>query len=324
MAATRKRTTGSGASSEAPEPGAPRHYAALQGVGRAMEILEAVAADPMRASDIVQRLDLKWTTAYRSLTYLLENRYLRRDEQSGVYSIGPRLYSLGQAYLLGHPLLDAGTLSLRALAHETGGTAQLNERDGFESSVLMAVDERLELIPKTGQEYHFPLHAGSKGQVLLAFSDPSVFRAMTRQPLPALTDRTIVDPAALHRHLATVRQQGFAVSREDVQFGTGSVAAPILGSSGELVGAICVIKKASEINEKTERPLATAVTVAARDVSLRLGWRHGMAPACQEAWAAEPVPAAADAPKPAAPKRAATKPKRAAAAPAAKRPRPAA
>lgn len=289
MAATRKRNAGSGASSEAPEPGAPRHYAALQGVGRAMEILEAVAASPMRASDIVQRLDLKWTTAYRSLTYLLENRYLRRDEQSGVYSIGPRLYSLGQAYLLGHPLLDAGTLSLRALAHETGGTAQLNERDGFESSVLMAVDERLELIPKTGQEYHFPLHAGSKGQVLLAFSEPSVFSAMAQGGLAALTDRTITDPDLLQQQLATIRQQGHAITREDVQIGTGSVAAPILGAGGELVGAICVIKKAAEINPKTERPLATAVTVAARDISLRLGWRHGIPPACQAAWDAMPA-----------------------------------
>ncbi len=268
----------------------PGPYSALQGVGRAMEILATIAADPMRASDIVQRLGLKWTTAHRSLTYLLENRYLRRDEPSGVYSIGPRLYSLGQAYLLGHPVLDAGTLSLRALAHETGGTAQLNERDGFESSVLMAVDERLELIPKTGQEYHFPLHAGSKGQVLLAFADPSVFRQMTIKPLAALTDKTITDPDALYQSLAAIRQQGYAITREDIQFGIGSVAAPILDQTGDIVGAICVIKKVSEINDKTEGGLATAVTVAARDISLRLGWRHGVPVASQAAWDAEPRP----------------------------------
>ncbi len=268
----------------------PGPYSALQGVGRAMEILATIAADPMRASDIVQRLGLKWTTAHRSLTYLLENRYLRRDEPSGVYSIGPGLYSLGQAYLIGHPLLDVGTISLRALAHETGGTAQLNERDGFESSVLMAVDERLELIPKTGQEYHFPLHAGSKGQVLLAFADPSVFRQMTIKPLVALTDKTITDPDVLYQSLAAIRQQGYAITREDIQVGTGSVATPILNQVGEIIGAICVIKKASEINDETEGSLTAAVTVAARDISLRLGWRHGVPVASQAAWDAEPRP----------------------------------
>ncbi len=288
--AVRSRVTDSGVSLETPESDPPRHYAALQGVGRAMEILEAVAAEPMRASDIVQRLGLKWATAYRSLTYLLENGYLRRDGPSGVYSIGPRLFSLGQAYLIGHPLLDVGTISLRALAHETGGTAQLNERDGFESSVLMAVDERLELIPKTGSEYHFPLHAGSKGQVLLAYSDPSVFRQMTIKPLAALTDKTITDPDVLYQTLAAIRQQGYAITREDIQFGTGSVATPILNQVGEIIGAICVIKKASEINDKTEESLTTAVAAAARDISLRLGWRHGVPVASQAAWDAEPRP----------------------------------
>ncbi len=268
----------------------PRHYTALQGVGRAMEILEEVATTPMRASDIVQRMGLKWTTAYRSLTYLLDNNYLRRDEPSGVYSIGPRLYSLGQAYLLAHPLLDAGTLSLRALAHETGSTAQLNERDGFESTVLMAVDQRPELIPKTTPEYHFPLHAGSKGQVLLAFSDPSIFRAMIEQPLLPLTDRTITDPAELFDRLAMIRKQGAATTREDVQSGTGSTAAPIFDQTGMIVGAICVIKKVNEMSAQPNDPLTSDVTAAARDISLRLGWRHTIAPACQSAWNSEQRP----------------------------------
>jgi len=267
-----------------------RSYAALQGVGRAMEILESVAAEPMRASDIVQRLELKWTTAYRSLTYLLENRYLRRDEQSGIYSIGPRLYSLGQAYLLGHPLLDAGTLALRNLAHETGGTAQLNERDGFESAVLMAVDERLELIPKTTSEYHFPLHAGSKGQVLLAYSEPGVFLDMTTRALTRLTDQTITDPGALYDRLAEIRDAGHAVTSEDVQRGTASVAAPVLDHSGALVGAICVIKRSSELNAKATPGIVAAVTLAARDISGRLGHRPGTPPACAAAWVTTPRP----------------------------------
>lgn len=267
-----------------------RSYAALQGVGRAMEILETVATEPMRASDIVQRLGLKWTTAHRSLTYLLENRYLRRDEHSGIYSIGPHLYSLGQAYLLGHPLLDAGTLALRNLAHETGGTAQLNERDGFEASVLMAVDERLELIPKTTSEYHFPLHAGSKGQVLLAFSEPDVFLEMTESPLQRLTEETIVDPAELYDRLAEIRAAGHVVTSGDVQRGTASVAAPILDHSGELIGAICVIKRSAELKSKTTPGIVSAVSLTARDISVRLGWRPGTPPACAAAWNETPRP----------------------------------
>ena len=71
-----------------------RAYAALQGVGRALLVLEAVAEKPMRSKEVAERLGLKWTTAHRTLTHLLEQRYLRRDDASGLYSIGPRLYYL--------------------------------------------------------------------------------------------------------------------------------------------------------------------------------------------------------------------------------------
>lgn len=263
-----------------------RPYAALQGVGRAMEILEAVAARPMRASEIAERLSLKWTTAYRSLAYLLESRYLRRDDATGVYSVGPRLYYLGQAYLRNHPLRDAGAQALRALAYETGGSAQLNEREGFQATVLMAVDATLEMIPKTTPEFHFPLHTGAKGLTLLAFSEPSVFEEMIRRPLAALTEASITDPDVLRATLAQIRTQGYAVTREDVQIGTGSVAAPLLRADGKLAGAVCVIVKAEELNdEERTAVLVGAVARTAREISMRLGWRHGDRPVALTDWA---------------------------------------
>lgn len=79
--------------------GEPRPCAALQGVARAMEILEAIAERPMRASEIAERLGLKWTTAHRSLTHLYEHPYLGRDGESGIYRTGPRLYYLAQSYV---------------------------------------------------------------------------------------------------------------------------------------------------------------------------------------------------------------------------------
>lgn len=263
---------------------ARRPYAALQGVGRALEILEVVAGRPMRASEIAERMGLKWTTAHRSLTYLYEQRYLRRDEESGMYRIGPRLYYLGHAYLHNHPLLDAGSTALRALAHETRASAQINERIGFEATVLMSVDPALEMIPKTTVEHHFPLHTGAKGQVLLAFSEPAVFEAMIAQPLPALAPNSLTDPDELADVLAAIREQGYRVTREDVQVGTGSVAAPIFYRSGDIAGAACVIVRASDLTETRTQDLVAQVSTMARQVSVRLGWRYGDPPAVSAQW----------------------------------------
>jgi DNA-binding IclR family transcriptional regulator len=238
----------------------------------------------MRASEIAERLRLKWTTAYRSLAHLCEARYLRKDEGTGVYYIGPRLHLIGEAYLVNHPLLDAGADALRALAHSADASAQLNEREGFVSTVLLAVDPHLEIIPKTTPQFNFPLHAGSKGHVLLAYSDPDVFEAMTATPLQALTDKTITDPPALYERLEQVRSQGYAVTREDVQQGTGSVAAPIFSEAGDLAGAVCLIVTAQEMTKKRVGQLITDVTLTGRQISLRLGWRHGDASPVAHRW----------------------------------------
>lgn len=260
-------------------------YTSLQGVGRALELLEAVADRPMRASEIAERLDLKWATAYRSLAHLCEARYLRKDDASGIYYIGPRMHLIGEAYLVNHPLLDAGADALRALAHDADSSAQLNEREGFVATVLMAVDPHLEIIPKTTPEFNFPLHAGSKGHVLLAYSDPDVFRAMTSTPLVSLTEKTITSPRELLRRLEQVRADGHAVTREDVQHGTGSVAAPVFAAAGELAGAVCLIVTAQEMTKRRIAQLVGGVTRTARQISLRLGWRHGDAPNGVRRWA---------------------------------------
>jgi IclR family transcriptional regulator, KDG regulon repressor len=260
-------------------------YTSLQGVGRALELLEAVAERPMRASEIAERLNLKWTTAYRSLAHLCEARYLRRDDESGIYYIGPRMHLIGEAYLVNHPVLDAGADTLRVLAHEVNASAQLNEREGLVATVLLAVDPHLEIIPKTTTQFNFPLHSGSKGHVLLAFSDPEVFDAMVRSPLQPLTERTITDPDVLYERLQQVRTDGYAVTREDVQQGTGSVAAPIFSSNGELAGSVCLIVTAAEMNKRRVQQLVQGATRTARQISLRLGWRHGDAPASVVRWA---------------------------------------
>jgi DNA-binding IclR family transcriptional regulator len=238
----------------------------------------------MRAVEIAEHLGLKWTTAYRSLAHLCEARYLRKDEASGIYYIGPRMHLIGEAYLVNHPLLDAGADALRSLAHSADASAQLNEREGFVSTVLLAVDPHLEIIPKTTPQFNFPLHAGSKGHVLLAYSDPAVFAAMTEGPLAVLTDKTVTDPHELSERLKQVRSQGYAVTREDVQHGTGSVAAPVFAANEELVGAVCLIVTAQEMTKKRVAQLVNGVTVTARQISLRLGWRHGDTSTAIQRW----------------------------------------
>ena len=161
----------------------------------------------------------------------------------------------------------------------------MNEREGLVATVLLAVDAKLEMIPKTSVEFRFPLHTGSKGHVLLAFSEPEVYDALVRRPLAPLTERSITDPHELRLLLEEIRAQGYAITREDVQPGTGSVAVPVFFGDGELAGSVCLIVQASELAPERTSGLVASAQHAAREISMRLGWRYGEAPAAVRHWA---------------------------------------
>jgi DNA-binding IclR family transcriptional regulator len=264
----------------------PSESPALQSVARVALVLEAVAQEPATASQIVERLGLKWATAHRALSQLHQSGFLVKDASDGTYSIGPRLYTLGKAYLRDHPLVAAGAPETRALAHQLSAPVQLNERQGLVTAVLVATDPSPTLIPKTTVEFDFSLNAGSNGHVLLAYSPPDVLAQLSKSPLPSYTAHTITDPDRLARALEQVRAQGFAVTHDDILVGTGSVAAPVFDGPGQLRGATCAVVPTSQLEEPRISELISAVSAVANSISGRLGWRTGRAPAVLSRWPA--------------------------------------
>jgi DNA-binding IclR family transcriptional regulator len=253
-----------------------RAYAELQGLGRAMAILEQLADRPMRARELADALGMKWTTAYRSLAYLSDNGFLHRDPATGAYSIGSRLYSIGSSYLAGQPIVQAARPYLKAAVDDTGTAGQLVQRDRDRSVAILAIEGRSEGIPKTAIGFHFPLHCGSKGQVLLAFEEPELVEEYLDHPLEALTPHALTDPGEIRLALARIREQGYAVTRRDIQLHTGSVAAPVRDASGRTVASLSLITTVADL-ERREETLVETVLEAAGAVSLVLGWRpsHG-------------------------------------------------
>lgn len=90
--------------------------------------------------------------------------------------------------------------------------------------------------------------------------------------LRPLTPAGVSDPRQFRELLVTVRRQGFAYSVGDVTIGACAVAAPIFGSSGEIIGVISV--RGPEVRMPQERiaSIAKVVVQAASDVSWRIGF----------------------------------------------------
>lgn len=247
-------------------------YPALQGLERAMLVVEKLADQPMRAKDLADSLGLKWTTAHRTLTYLRRNGYLIRDEPTGVYYVGPRLYYVGSSYLASLPVVNASRGYLQLAAQETSATVQLVQRYGRRSMNLLVVESQGQVVANTTIGFHFPLHCGSKGQVLLAFESPEFRDDYLKGPFERLTSHTVTDSTQLRRRLEQIREQGYAATKGDVQLSTGSVAAPVYDAAGSVIASVTLIVSYNAFDELKQGLVDVALRTS-QAISLLMGWR---------------------------------------------------
>jgi len=245
----------------------------IQSIERAAAALRLLAAAPegLGVVELGTALTLAKTTAHGILRTLVDVGFVEQAED-GRYRVSEDLADLGR------PRIDANDLRAQAvnwadsLASRTGESVRLAVLAEGRALVVHHVfrpdDSRQELAVGTS----LPAHACALGKVLLAWSVGG--RRGAR--LPALTQRTVVDPAVLRRTLAAVREQGWALDVEELVAGTASIAAPVRDRGGLVVGAIGIDGESERLVDTRGRPragLVPAVRQAARSVSRGLGAR---------------------------------------------------
>lgn len=253
---------------------APESKPTLQGVSRALRVLELLARTPMRASDAAEALGLSWATLHRVLTQLEDEEFLERDK-AGVYRIGRRTWLLGSTYLVGHRLLELAVPLVKQAATQVPHVVfQVVERSESTAVVLYSQESTQgEVITRTTYGYHFPLHTGSKGLVLLAYASAEFIDSYLAGDLVALTPQSVVHPDQIRRHLTDIRRKGYAVTAGDVQPFTGSVAAPVYDAEGQVVATISAVAPRSMLDGgEAQAEMLDAVMRVAQGASLGLGW----------------------------------------------------
>ncbi len=121
-----------------------------------------------------------------------------------------------------------------------------------------------------------PIHSTSLGKSILAFLEPAEAEAiLERRPLNLnkLTKNTITSLPVLMRHLAHVRERGYAVDNEETERGARCVGAPIYNAQGKPFAAISVSGPVSHIRGDHVSKIAHAL----KDVCARISRQVGFA-----------------------------------------------
>ena len=223
-------------------------------------------------SRIARELGLSKAVVYRILQSLAARGMVALDPYSREYRLGAAAAARGARALRESDLRSAALDTLRRLRDEIGETATITAPvpggrvylDQFEGA------HEIKMTVELGRR--FPLHAGSSGKCMLAFLPAGQQDELLGTELARLTQHTIVDPAVLRVELAAIRERGYAVSGGERQPDAGSVAAPVFGGAGSVIGAISVCGPKFRVTPEFVERIAPKVTAAAAEISGRMGW----------------------------------------------------
>lgn len=242
----------------------------VQATERSLDIIEALRAlDGARLTVIANHVDLPNSTVHNHLQTLTNRGYIIKE--NGYYRLSLRFLDLGEYTRSLQKIYRHSIQELDNLAAETDEVASLVVDEAGQSVFIYSAEGTDAVSPDTSPGTHVPMHVTAMGKAILAqLPDDEVEEIIECHGLPAYTDHTIVDEAALMEKLEAVREAGIATEDAERVRGTRSIAVPIRDDSGSVIGAIGITGPASRLTQsRMEDELAPMLHDATNIIELK-------------------------------------------------------
>jgi DNA-binding IclR family transcriptional regulator len=233
----------------------------VKSADRVLELLETLATtrDRPTLAELALRLGIPKSSLHAILRTMLARGWVRTDPTGTRFGLGLRALQVGQAYLDTDDTVAMLAGVLDELAARFGETVHLGR---LERSDIVYLAKResihpLRLFSAIGRR--LPAHATALGKALLAQRSDDHVMGTLSFPLARLTAHTLTDPSALRAELATVRDRGYAVDREENSEGIVcfAVAVPLAFPA---VDAVSVSVPLSRLTPSLERDVIDALS----------------------------------------------------------------
>jgi IclR family pca regulon transcriptional regulator len=213
----------------------------MAGLAKGLAIVEAFGADRTRMSvtDAARATDTTPATARRCLLTLEAMGYLSHDGK--YFTPTPRMVRLGAAYLESSPLPLLAQPHVVAARDELGESVSLAVLEG--GNALFVARAEVTRIVSAGVRLgaQLPAHASATGRVLLAgLSNEAVDELLERALPQRTTPGTLTSIDEIRERVQRARDEGMAVTDEELEVGMRSLAVPVRDSRGRTRAAMSV------------------------------------------------------------------------------------
>jgi len=246
---------------------------ALRTVERALSVLDHFAEQPGEhaLSTLARELRLNKAVLHRLLTTLGSHGYVVQDPVTRRYRLGAGALRLGNQRPRLEDLRPFALEAMEELAKRTGLSCFLTAPFDDEAVCVEKVEANVLVRVSYNVGRRHPYHAGAPGKALLAFLPAERREKVLSAELERYTDRTIISRGSLLAELARIRDDGYAISHEELALGVSGVAAVVLDPLGEPLASISLAGPTRDIDDARLRAQGRELVDVASHLSARLG-----------------------------------------------------
>ena len=227
-------------------------------IDKALDLLECLSdGQPRTVAELSEAAGISKAAAYRILHTFERRGLVVTYERVRRYTIGHGLLTYAESARRSDRLLAAARPIMHELWTHSGETVNLGIRSR-DRVLYLEVIESSRGLRATGQVGSLDtLHSTALGKAMLSrLPDSDLARIIGRAELKARTVNTVTDPNALLQAIGQARTDGFAIDNEENEIGMRCVAAPIVTTEGQAIGALSISGPASRMTNKTVQGLA--------------------------------------------------------------------
>lgn len=240
---------------------------------RALDILMMFSESQpvVSGTAVAERLGVARSTAYRYLQSLVGSRFLE-EAPGGGFRLGLRVLEIARLARRSYGLSEVALPVMTALADDVQEAVLLTRRVG---DLVVCVDRAEAGARAVRISYErgstLPINAGASALVLLAWSPlDEARRILETAELRRFTPATLTDVGAIIERLTHIRDDGYSITRAELDPDVVGIAAPIHDEAGRVVAAMSVAALASRISQECEPEVVRKVRDAAREIGDRL------------------------------------------------------
>ncbi|WP_352400468.1 IclR family transcriptional regulator [Anaerotignum sp.] len=226
--------------------------------------------------EICQGLEMKKSSVHRILDTLYSYDYVEKNSSGSKYKLSWELYNIGNTVPKQHSLSSEQCVPiLNCLCEKHIESFSIGIRDGAFVTVAFNVEPNISLKASSHIGEKLPIYATSKGKLILSqLSDSKIYDFFRENKIEAFTGSTITTPGKMLNELFDIRENGFALDKEEHCEGLSCIAVPIRNFEGKIIASLSASGPTQRILPKIENGIKQDLLEASKSISSKLGYKE--------------------------------------------------